>query len=154
MHLHNFSQPCKTILYNGKAYKFYWGRGATQKFQKTNCVMSQSKCLISNQNFKNLWIAPQLTKLINMNHNRLPNSSKKYKPTMVTIKVRNKNSTQSMRWDNMHPICIQECVSKIFLDCISICPIFFAKNRVGLYCQNKAKENHVHNILSVVKAFI
>jgi hypothetical protein len=51
----------------------------------------------------------------------------------------------------MHPICIQGCVSKIFLNSISICPIFFAKNMLGCIVYNKAKEKHV---LLVVKAFI
>ncbi len=79
------------MLYNVKAYMFYWGWGATRKFQKTNCVMGQLKCPIFNQNFKNLWIVPQLTKLLNMNHNRLPNSSKSIRQqrwgTKLEIKI-------------------------------------------------------------------
>ncbi len=54
----------------------------------------------------------------------------------------------------MHPICIQECVSTIFPNSISICPIFFAKIVLGCIVYNKAKEKHVHIILLVVKAFI
>jgi hypothetical protein len=54
----------------------------------------------------------------------------------------------------MHPICIQEYVSKIFPNSISICLIFFAKIVLGCIVYNKAKEMHVRIILLVVKAFI
>jgi hypothetical protein len=51
------------------------------------------------------------------------------KSTMIK-KIKNRNSTQIMKWDNMHPIC-QKCALKIFLMHIIICTQF-AKS-VGLY---------------------
>ncbi len=52
-----------------------------------------------------LWDAPQLIKLININHNKYLGSWKSSGQKMVINKVTNKSSTQAMKWDKM---CIQE----------------------------------------------
>jgi hypothetical protein len=41
---------------------------------------------------------------------------------MMINKIKNRNSTQVMKWDNMHPIC-QKRALKIFLKHIMICLI-------------------------------
>jgi hypothetical protein len=51
-----------------------------------------------------LWDAPQLIKLITINHNKYLGSWKSSSQKMVMNKVKNKSSTQAMKWDKM---CIQ-----------------------------------------------
>jgi len=42
-------------------------------------------------------------------------------------KVRNGNPTQAMNGDNMHPLCSQECATKIFPNSTTICLISLAQ---------------------------
>jgi len=46
---------------------------------------------------------------------------------MVMNKARNGNSTQAMNGDNMHPLCSQECATKIFPNSTTICLISLAQ---------------------------
>jgi hypothetical protein len=62
-------------------------------------------------NNKKLWDTPQQ---INMNHTNTQ-ALVKPKSKLLMNKIKNGNSTQVIRWDNMYPICIQECAPKIFL---------------------------------------
>ncbi len=42
-------------------------------------------------------------------------------------KVRNGNSTQAMNGDNMHPLCSQECATKVFPNSTTHCLISLAQ---------------------------
>jgi hypothetical protein len=46
---------------------------------------------------------------------------------MVMNKVKNGNSIQAMNGDNMHPLCSQECATKIFPNSTTICLISLAQ---------------------------
>ncbi len=101
-------------------------------------------------------IVPQLTKLINMNHNRLPNFSKNISQqrqrwgTKLEIKIL-LNQWGETTWTQYT---FKNVYQKLFPNSISNCPIFFAKIVLGCIVYNKAKGKHVHIILLVVKAFI
>lgn len=46
---------------------------------------------------------------------------------MVMDKGRNENSTKTMKWRNMHPICIQDCALKrLVKNTIVLCPKVWA----------------------------
>ncbi len=72
---------------------------------------------------------------------------------MVMTKNENENSTQAMKWGNIHPICTKECASKIF----SITPQFvsypLAKSASLYLYMSELKETFPHTLL-VVKASI
>ncbi len=52
-----------------------------------------------------LWDAPQLIKLININHKKYLGSWKSSGQKMVINKIKNKSSTQAIKWDKM---CIED----------------------------------------------
>jgi hypothetical protein len=69
-------------------------------------------------------------------------------------KVKNENSTQTKRWDSIHPIAIDPttCTQDILNSTTHYCPISFAqKSRLVLYMRAKAKHPCIN--LFVIKPF-